>query len=94
MNHWTRACVAQTGSQNTFDQNGRKYFWELSRREHDDGAITGTIFELTMWNEARRVGSFRINGDGSVARAPRFLREAADEAASMMRDLVTFASGR
>jgi len=80
MESWTAACVAQTGSPNVFRVNGREYFWEVSSVEHDDGAITGTIVRVegpgsTPDSTAcRSAGSFRINGDGTVARAPRFLK--------------------
>ena len=46
MEKWTTACVAQTGSQNEFVVDGTTYFWELSRTEHDDGAITGAIVRV------------------------------------------------
>ena len=81
MDRWTDACLAQTGSQNTYEVGGRKYFWELSNVEHDDGAITGTIAvidkvltEDTFY--AHTVGSFRIEPDGTVSRAPAFLKRA------------------
>ncbi len=81
MHKWTAACVAQTGSQNVYRVGGREYFWDVSRTEHDDGAITGTIIVITEKRPdgsslGRRVGSFRINGDGTVRRAPRFLCDA------------------
>ena len=79
---WTQACVLETGSQNTFLSGGKKYFYELSRVEHDDGAITGTIQrvvrELTdgrSW--CRRTDSFRIDGGGRVVRGPKSLKDAA-----------------
>jgi hypothetical protein len=81
MQKWTAACVAQTGSQNEFDADGVRYFWELSRTEHDDGAITGTIMRVTEKRPdgsmmAVKCGSFRINPDGTIGRAPAFLRSA------------------
>jgi hypothetical protein len=94
MERWTRACVEQTGSQNVFEVERVKYFWEVSRREHNDGAITGSIFRLDTGGMAHRAGSFRINPDGSVARAPRFLIDAGRDPELEMRDLVACASGR
>jgi hypothetical protein len=79
MGRWTAACVAQTGSSNVYLMDGREYFWELSQKEHDDGAITGAIVEvvekrLDGSSTAKSAGTFRINPDGSVARAPAFLK--------------------
>jgi hypothetical protein len=77
MDKWTKACLAQTNSQNVYKVGNKSYFWEISRREHLDGAITGTILEMLPDDKARPVGSFRINPDGDVARAPKFLKDAA-----------------
>jgi hypothetical protein len=82
MRAWVNACVAQTGMANVFRAGGRRYFWEESRTEHADGAITGQILVVTEERpdgsaSARRVATFRIDPDGTVARAPRFLRDAA-----------------
>lgn len=86
MRAWTEACVAQTGSQNMFTTKRGKYFWEVSRTEHYDGAITGTIMKVTreepdsckMW--CKPSGSFRIEADGTVTRAPKFLKDASKNA--------------
>ncbi len=79
MERWTAACLESTKSQNEWEQGGRRYFWELSVQEHDDGAATGEVFELRA-TLAYPAGSFRIEGDGSVTRAPKFLRDAANRA--------------
>lgn len=96
---WSEACVASTGSSNTYKVGNERYFFEISNKEHADGAITGTIMrivpapashramiaptaaEMACGVEAetffaRKAGSFRINGDGSIARAPAFLKAA------------------
>jgi hypothetical protein len=77
MQKWTAACVAQAGSQNVYEANGKRYFWEVSRVEHEDGAVTGTILVMCSRNMARPVGRFRIEPDGRVSRAPKFLKNAA-----------------
>lgn len=87
---WTRACLAQTGSSNVFiSTNGFTYFWERGQ-ENDDGAETGAVwqFEPSASLEgkiegklARKSGSYRIEPDGTVTRAPAFLK-----AASATRD--------
>lgn len=91
MNRWTAACIAQTNSQNEFEVNGERFFWDVSRTEHDDGAITGTIHRTLKVGEVlrgghtvqpgetycRKVATFRIDGDGKVKRAPKFLKDAA-----------------
>ena len=77
---WTRACVASTGSQNTWKVGNRTFFYEASRVEHDDGAVTGRILEVLSTEgdvlHCRVAGSFRIEGDGRMTRAPRFLKAA------------------
>ena len=81
---WTKACIAQTGSQNTFkagdgrSESGEQhtFFWETSRVEHGDGAITGAIWRFVGEDSCRRCGTFRIEGNGIITRAPKFLREA------------------
>lgn len=74
---WTAACLESTGSQNVFRVNNERYFFETSRKEHSDGAITGTVWRfLPDDKHVRRCGSFRIEGDGSVTRAPKFLKDA------------------
>ena len=76
---WSDACVAQTGSSNVFQTKRGKYFWENSRKEHGDGAITGSVFKMLPGDNGlcRPSGSFRIEGDGTVTRAPKFLKDAA-----------------
>ena len=81
MDRWTAACIAQTGSQNTYRVGRNSYFWETSSTEHYDGAITGTIWKHVPGPNpdslyCRRAGSFRINPNGTVARAPAFLKNA------------------
>lgn len=77
---WSKACRASTGTSNTWAQGARQYLFELSRTEHDDGAITGAIWRLEPSTGDRflcyRSGTFRIEGDGKVTRAPAFLRRA------------------
>jgi hypothetical protein len=55
-------------------ESGRSYFYEVGK-EQADGAITGTLFLNVSDNQALRVGSFRINANGSIARFPRIRRD-------------------
>lgn len=82
---WAQACIESTGAQNTWkDAKGVEYFWELARTEHADGAITGTVWRFLTTGPntqsaaryAKRSGSFCIEGDGAVTRAPKFLKGA------------------
>lgn len=91
MDAWIAACVESTGSSNVYiTSDGTEFFWEASRIEHADGAITGSIFKtirkptaedlaknpyLAGWSV--KAGTFRINPDGSIARAPKWLKGAA-----------------
>jgi hypothetical protein len=71
MDDWTAACVKATGAQNTYTgTDGRSYFWEVSRKEHDDGAITGVTYQ-DLGDTCRASGSFRIAGNGEVVRYPK-----------------------
>lgn len=71
----TDACYAKTGISNVYTSRGNKYFFEGSRKEHSDGAITGVIWKYTSETHVRKAGSFRINGDGTIARMPKGMRE-------------------
>ena len=82
MRAWVEACVAETGSQNVYTTARGKYIWEVSRTEHYDGAITGTVLKVTRTTEDGRewvkpAGSWRIEGDGTVSRGPASLKAAA-----------------
>ena len=73
---WSQACIKNSGSQNQWSYQGETYFFETSRIEHDDGAITGSIWKcLPDGVRARRSGTFRIEGNGKITRAPKWLRE-------------------
>lgn len=77
---WEKACIASTDSQNTWkDSRGVQYFWEASRVEHSDGAITGQIFKILPNGLCRTSGTFRIDGNGTIVRAPQFLKDVWNE---------------
>lgn len=67
----TNACIEATGTQNQFRHNGELLFFEHSRREHEDGAVTGSVFNM----KGRRVGSFKISADGKILNGNRFFSE-------------------
>jgi len=84
LNAWQDACFAQTGMANVFlskggsERNqfagGSKYMFEVSNKEHHDGAITGSIQRFVDDTHVVKAGSFRIEPDGTVSRAPAFLK--------------------
>jgi len=77
LDKWMNDCLANSGSQNQWTDKGKTYFFEHTRRDHNDGAITGTIWKfLPDGTHVRKSGSFRINGDGTIDRAPKFLKNA------------------
>ena len=82
MEKWSNKCRANSGSSNVWGDRKGWYMFEASRVEHADGAITGTIMKFIgnpMGQDscpASRVGSFRINPDGTIAKAPLFLKDA------------------
>jgi len=68
------SCVKQTGSSNKWEDNNNTYFLEISRKEHDDGAITGSVYKMLPDSRCRKSGSFRIEGHGAVSRGPKALK--------------------
>ena len=54
--------------------SGKTYFYEVGK-EQVDGSITGTLFQNVDESRARKVGRFKINADGSIARFPRIRRD-------------------
>ena len=54
---------------------GKRYFYEVSRREHADGHITGKLFQNIDENSARYVGDFCIGAAGKIHRFPKIDRE-------------------
>jgi hypothetical protein len=71
---WENACVNSTGKTNTWKEDNIEFFFETSRTEHASGAITGSIQKIEN-NLAYLHGSFRIEGDGTITRAPAFLKK-------------------
>lgn len=55
----------QTSNSWTF--KGERYFFEQGREQHD-GSITGQIMRFLPDGRCRRVGSGKVNSDGSIAR--------------------------
>lgn len=62
--------------------SGKKYgFFESSRREYDDGRITGSVWRFLPDGEhVRRAGGFRINADGTIGNFPGLDKAAKAEA--------------
>lgn len=67
---WSKRCLQQSGTQNSYCVDGVHYFFETGR-EQADGAITGSVYNLET---GRNVGRFRIDPDGHVERYPKGLR--------------------
>ncbi len=83
MERWDKACRESTGMSNVWKDGDDEFMYELSSKEHDDGAITGTIEKRVAGPASnpdglyyKRAGTFRINGDGTIARAPAWLKDA------------------
>lgn len=79
LDRWTRA--EKQGFEGCAIIDGEHYFAEWSRREYRDGAITGKIVRILPGTrkpdgsaKGVDVGTFRVNGDGTVGRAPAFMR--------------------
>ena len=80
MDRWSAFCVEQTGMQNVFQVGETFYMFEVSRKEHRDGAITGEILRYENYdpkadsNVCYEAGHFRIEPDGTCKRAPAILK--------------------
>jgi hypothetical protein len=62
---------------NVFFANGRRYFYEVTRRDQPDGGIAGTVFLAPPGSPyCIAVGRFRIAGAGRVIRGPALFRRA------------------
>ena len=78
---WLAICKASTGIGNVYEVDGNRYTLELSRKQHEDCAVTGSVWRLLSRNEetgvstCTKAGSFRIDADGEVARYPVGLRK-------------------
>lgn len=70
----SNACIAQTGSNNTFEVNGKRYFFEETRKSQADGSIRGTLYRFVDETHATRAGSFCIDKEGKVVRGPSFFK--------------------
>lgn len=77
MKRWEVACLSSTDSQNSWRENGRMFFWEADPREYADGGVSGKVFE-DKGHTAMRVGSVKVEGSGTVTRAPAFLKGVAN----------------
>jgi hypothetical protein len=46
-------------------------FFEINRaKEHEDGSITGSVFKFVEGNKCSKVGSFKINPNGTIGWFP------------------------
>lgn len=69
------SCVSMTGISNNWKHNGASYMFEVSSKEHDDGAITGSIYNINGLHQCFKKGSFRIEGSGEVSRGGHGFKE-------------------
>lgn len=72
MDQWETSCREQTACQNEYiGKDGARYFIETARTEHRDGHMNGSVWRFMPDGvHITKSGSFRINGDGTVARKP------------------------
>lgn len=77
---------ATNGNPNILTIRGTEYFFERGR-ENGDGAITGILMESLPGDLCRKVGTVRINPDGSIARFPRIPQRDKVEIENSFRDM-------
>jgi hypothetical protein len=71
---WRIKCLAASGRANSWKEGGRVYFYQLDPKPQPDGAIVGSIETISATGYCRRIDDFRIEGDGTVTKAPIFLK--------------------
>ena len=79
---WRTVCETTTGTGNSYQIDGIRYILRQTKQTGED--ITGTVLKVLETNQetgisqAIKVGSYRINEDGDVARYPTGLRKLLD----------------
>lgn len=102
MSVFTKASMASAKARlgkeiaNVYFDKGSWYMWERSNVEHDDGAITGQVWKYAHGSmpgdetgSVYKSGSFRIEADGAVTKAPSLLARAA-RAANVGRETALY----
>lgn len=77
---------ATDGNPNILSIGKDKFFFERGK-EQDDGAITGSLMKMLPNDFCRKVGTVRINADGSIARFPGLSKEDRGQIESYTHDL-------
>lgn len=77
---------ATDGNPNILTIGSEQYFFERGR-EQSDGAITGTLMLMLPGDFCRKVGSVRIEPDGTISKLPRASKVERKEINSTFRDL-------
>lgn len=63
-------CRQQNKSSNTWEYKGKKYFYDITRKDQPDGGVRGTVHECIGDEFAKQVGYFNIDGDGIIVKFP------------------------
>ena len=58
----TEYCRTVTGTSNTRELGGCLFFWEIDTDHQDGSSVTGDIYQYN----GSKVGTFKINPDGSI----------------------------
>lgn len=78
MELWEEACKNNSGESDKWYGKGSKYFeWKLSAKDFKDGSVVGTVYSILPTGH-KPSSSFRIDANGSVVRAPTFLRKSSE----------------
>lgn len=71
---WATRCRAQTRQSNVFEVDRSRYFLEESREEQADFGVTGEVYIVLSGDRCRKVGDYRLDGEGRLVEAPQALR--------------------
>ena len=77
---------ATNGNPNVLTIGKDQYFFERGR-EQADGAITGTLMVMLPNDYCRKVGSVRIEPDGTISKFPRMPKVDREEIENTFRDM-------
>ncbi len=77
---------ATDGNPNVLTIKGERYFFERGR-EQGDGAVTGSLMLMLPNDYCRKIGSVRINPDGTIGSFPKMPKVDRQECENTRRDM-------
>jgi hypothetical protein len=63
-------CRKHSGMSNVWDYKGKRYMYEIDRKDQKDDGIKGDVSEFVGETSAKRLGKFHVDGDGIIVKFP------------------------